>query len=339
MIRDFFAGEKRKKNVPVIVDTASARYISLYAVSIDGQPRRFSGCCMATNRRKDAATLYEVLGRASQKTPKKESPAPPVSKPVEVAPAPSMNNRAPLRIPVAGSIRPPPTSAKRFPSAAPASKESVNPAAGAQSSMEPVLLDQIFARFRPWILVVAAGIVALILALVIILSTSRSGSQKPLEPITISPNAPGLPQPQLLPGDGNAPTPASTPTPTPAQQQPPTPVASPISPRAMPGRVVPASQVNRSPNRWYLVILTTLPQYAQRAAKFIARHGVSVTVENGPQNFKCIISVQGFKHRAGSAAIALRRKVVQIGTLLPDARRAHRSDFNTAYYAHVQRSQ
>ncbi len=288
---------------------------------------------MATNRKKDAATLYEVLGRASQKTPKKESPAPPVSKPVEDSPVPSMNNRAPLRVPVTGSIRPPPSSAKRYPTATTQPKETGSPVSGSQSSPEPVLLDQILARFRPWILVVAAGIVALILALVIILSTGRSASQKPLEPIAISPGTPtpGLVQPQLLPGNGN------TPMPAPDMQQQPTPITPP--PPAPQGRVVPASQVNRSANRWYLVILTTLPQYARRAAQFIARHGVSVTVENGPQNFKCVISVQGFKHRAGAAAIALRRKVVQIGTLLPDARRAHRSDFNTAYYAHVQRSQ
>ena len=291
-----------------------------------------SGCCMATNRRKDAATLYEVLGRAAQKTPKKDAapPTPPLS--AETSVTPSMNNRAPLRVPVAGSIRPPPSSASTFPTATP-SKEMRSSPTLSQSSPEPVLLDQILARFRPWILVVVAGIVALILALVIIVSTSRNTSQKPLEPIAISPGTPtpGYIQPQLLPVNGNVSPPAAV------SQQPLAPAK-----RVVPlhqGRLVPASQVTRSPNRWYLVILTTLPQYARRAAQFIARHGVSVTVENGPQNFKCVISVRGFKHRAGAAAIALRRKVVYIGTLLPDARRAGRSDFNTAYYAHVQRAQ
>lgn len=287
---------------------------------------------MATNRRKDAATLYEVLGRAARKSPKKNAspPIPPMS--AETSVTPSMNNRAPLRIPVTGSIRPPPSSVSTFPATA-ASKEMRSPPVLSQSSPEPVLLDQILARFRPWILVVVAGIVALILALVIILSTSRNASQKPLVPIAISPGTPtpGYIQPQLLPVNGNVSTPAAV------SQQPLVPATTVVPTHQ--GRLVPASQVSRSPNRWYLVILTTLPQYARRAAQFIARHGVSVTVENGPQNFKCVISVRGFRHRAGAAAIALRRKVVHIGALLPDARRTGRSDFNTAYYAHVQRAQ
>ena len=285
---------------------------------------------MATNRKKDAATLYEVLGRTARKTPKKETPAA-APKPPTVESTPSMNNRTPLRIPATGSIRPPPTRASLFPAVAPAKKEAQSPASESQSSSEPVLLDQILARFRPWILVAAAGVVALILAVIIIVSTSHHAARKPLEPVAISPGTPtpGLVQPQLLPFNDNGSTPAAAPAATPAKPSP---------PRAHVGRVVPASQVVRSPNRWYLVILTTLPRYAQHAAGFIAKHGVSVTIENGPQNFKCVISVRGFKHRAGAAAIALRRKVVHIGTLLPDARRAGRSDFNTAYYAHVQRS-
>ncbi len=281
---------------------------------------------MATNRKKDAATLYEVLGRTAQKTPKKETPAA-MPKPPTVESTPSMNNRTPLRIPATGSIRPPPTRASLFPAASAAKAESQIPASGSPSSADPVLLDQILARFRPWILVVIAGAVALILAVIIIISTSHHAARQPLQPVAITPGTPtpGLVQPQLLPFNDTG----STPAPAPAKP----------TRRVSGGRVVPASQVVRSPNRWYLVILTTLPRYAQHAAGFIARHGVSVTIENGPQNFKCVISVRGFKHRAGAAAIALRRKVVYIGSLLPDARRAGRSDFNTAYYAHVQRSQ
>ena len=285
---------------------------------------------MATNRKKDAATLYEVLGRTTQKTPKKETPAA-TPKPPTVESTPSMNNRTPLRTPATGSIRPPPTRASLFPAATGAKTETPVPPSASPAYLEPVLLDQILARFRPWILVVVAGAVALILAVIIIVSTSHHQARQPLRPIAISPGTPtpGLVQPQLLPFSDNGSTPAAH-SATPS---------TPSPPRAHVGRVVPASQVVRSPNRWYLVILTTLPRYAQNAADFIAKHGVSVTIENGPQNFKCVISVQGFKHRAGAAAIALRRKVVYIGTLLPDARRAGRSDFNTAYYAHVQRSQ
>ncbi|MGC8624485.1 MAG: hypothetical protein ACP5VQ_04395 [Phycisphaerae bacterium] len=284
---------------------------------------------MATNRKKDAATLYEVLGRTAQKQPRKETSATTPLRSAEPSATPSMNNRAPLRSPVTGSIRPPPSAAGPYPPASTATKQTQNPAAGTQLSPEPVLLDQILVRFRPWFLVVAAGIVALILAVIVIVSTSRTTLQKPLEPIAISPGTlmPVSIQPQLLPVNGHSgPSPIVTPPPT-------------VPPRVHIGRVVPAAEVNRTANRWYLVILTTLPQYARRAAEFIAKHGVSVTVENGPQNYKCVISVRGFKHRAGAAAIALRRKVVYIGTLLPDARRAGRSDFNTAYYAHVQRGQ
>ena len=331
MIRDLSNWGIEKIITSAIVVTAPGRYITLYAARKDCRAGEFSGCCMATNRKKDAATLYEVLGRTAQKTPKKETPAA-VPKPPTVESTPSMNNRTPLRIPATGSIRPPPTRASLFPAAVAAKTEAQIPASGSQSSPEPVLLDQILARFRPWILVVVAGFVALILAVVIIVSTSHHAAHKPLEPVTISPGTPtpGLVQPQLLPFNGNGSTPATGSSATPSK---------PPVPRVQVGQVVPASQVVRSPNRWYLVILTTLPRYAQHAAGFIAKHGVSVTIENGPQNFKCVISVRGFKHRAGAAAIALRRKVVHIGSLLPDARRAGRSDFNTAYYAHVQRSQ
>ncbi len=286
---------------------------------------------MATNRKKDAATLYEVLGRTAQKTPKKETPAATPRPPTAESTA-SMNNRTPLRVPATGSIRPPPTRASLFPAATVEKKEAQSPASGTSSSPEPVLLDQILARFRPWILVAAAGVVALVLAVIIIVSTGHSRARHPAAPVAISPGTPtpGLVTPQLVSSNDNGSTPAVAPPATPSK---------PSAPLAKVGRVVPASQVVRSPNRWYLVILTTLPRYAQHAASFIAKHGVSVTIENGPQNFKCVISVLGFKHRAGAAAIALRRKVVYIGTLLPDARRAGRSDFNTAYYAHVQRSQ
>ncbi len=310
------------------VDMSFTRYIMILAVIFEYPPRWFLGCCMATNRKKDAATLYEVLGRTAQKKAKKEtSPATP-PRSTETPAISSMNNRPAIRTPSTLSIRPPPSStASHSSSGTPAIKETRTPTGGAQISSEPVLLDQILNRFRPWFLVVAAGVVALILAVIVIVSSSHTASQKPLEPIAISPGTPmpGSGQPQLLPVRGNgAPSPVVTPP-------------SAMPPKAHIGRVVPAAEVNRSPNQWYLVILTTLPQYARRAAEFIAKHGVSVTVENGPQNYKCVISVRGFKHRAGAAAIALRRKVVHIGTLLPDARRAGRSDFNTAYYAHVQR--
>ncbi len=287
---------------------------------------------MATNRRKDAATLYEVLGRMAAKSQKKEvsTPSapgtPPTATPVTPPTIPTIHQHTPPRLPITASIRPPPdASHSTIPSV-----DIHKPAAPMQSPNEPVLLDQILARFRPWILVATAGIVAVVLAMIIIISTNGPKSRMPAAPVIISSGTPTPTQvqPQLLPENGNT----AAPTPSPS-------ILSAHKPAVHVGRVIPAMQVTRSANRWYLVILTTLPQYAQRAAEFIARHGVSVTIENGPHNFKCVIAVRGFKHRAGAAAIAFRRKVVHIGTLLPDARRAGRSDFNTAYYAHVQRSE
>lgn len=103
------------------------------------------------------------------------------------------------------------------------------------------------------------------------------------------------------------------------------------------GRVVPAAQVHRSPHQWYLMIITTLPQYAQHAAQFIARHGVSVTVEPAAGGWDAVISVRGFRNLASPAAIAFRRRVVAIGLGWPGAQRTHHSPWNDAYFARVQR--
>ncbi len=99
--------------------------------------------------------------------------------------------------------------------------------------------------------------------------------------------------------------------------------------------VVAMDRVKFDPQAWYLVILTTRPALAQRAAAFIAAHGVSVTVAPHIHDLATVIAVQGYRDRANPQAIAFRRRVVHIGDLLPEARRLHRSVWSDAYFRHI----
>ncbi len=172
---------------------------------------------------------------------------------------------------------------------------------------------------RRLILVGAGMLVLLLIVIVLVLAHNRAGMPKPTNVVITAPSGkdnPKLVQYPLPPGQL-----VTLPGPSGAQA----------------GAVVPAAQVQRSADRWYLMIITTLPQYAQHAARFIAQHGVSVTVEPAAGGWDAVISVKGFRNIAGPAAMAFRRRVVSIGLAWPGAQRTHHSPWNDAYFARVQR--
>ena len=172
---------------------------------------------------------------------------------------------------------------------------------------------------RRLILVGAGMLVLLLIVIVLVLAHNRAGMPKPTNVVITAPSGkdnPKLVQYPLPPGQL-----VTLPGPSGAQA----------------GAVVPAAQVQRSADRWYLMIITTLPQYAEHAARFIARHGVSVTVEPAAGGWDAVISVKGFRNIASPAAMAFRRRVVRIGLAWPGAQRTHHSPWNDAYFARVQR--
>ncbi len=276
---------------------------------------------MAANKKKDAAALYELLDKSTLKVTRKAG--------------------APLKIPSWWSGRNAATPAA--PAPADASAAPTDPAAAKPNAPPPrtpggaspfgirnsARLEELFLRYRPLILVLAALVVMIMIALVVFRATGPKTHAGKVPPIMV----PGVEQPRLVPDNNSSRRSRGN---TPSQRgggQAATPAAA-----APTARVYPSSQVQRRSGYYYLVIVTTLPQYARSAAQFIAAHGVSVTIEQAQRPYDAVVSVLGFRHRASRAARAFQRRVVQIGDLMPGARRAHRSIFNTAFFAQVHRS-
>ncbi len=278
---------------------------------------------MASNKKKDAAALYELLDKSTLKVTRKPG--------------------TPLKIPSWWSGRNNPVQGKgtadeksddasAAPSAPPPDPNSLGSAASQRDTRSGGMMipgaQELFLRYRPLILVAAAILVMIMIMLVIFDHSSKVKRTAP--PATIV--MPGGVTPRLVPD--NSENSKSAPTPIPASRQ----AAKTAAPQTHQARVYPSSEVNRRNGYYYLVIVTTLPQYARSAARFIAAHGVSVTIESAQSPYDAVVSVRGFKHRASRAARVFQRRVVQIGYLMPGANRLHRSVFNTAFYAQVHRS-
>lgn len=277
---------------------------------------------MASNKKKDAAALYELLDKSTLKVTRKPG--------------------TPLKIPSWWSGRNNPVQGKATaddksadasaaPSAPPPDPNSLGSAASQRDIGSGGMMpraQELFLRYRPLILVAAAILVMIMIMLVIFHHSGKGKRTAP--PATVI--MPGGVTPRLVPDNSENANSASTPIPASRQ------AAKTVAPQAHQARVYPSSQVNRRNGYYYLVIVTTLPQYARSAARFIAAHGVSVTIEPAQSPYDAVVSVRGFKHRASRAARAFQRRVVQIGYLMPGANRLHRSVFNTAFYAQVHRS-
>lgn len=278
---------------------------------------------MAANKKKDAAALYELLDKSTLNVTRKPG--------------------TPLKIPSWWSGRSNPTQPKGASEETPADPAAtpVTPAPdpnnlGSGGNQRDAIgsggvmprAQEWFLRYRPFILV-AAAILVMIMIMLVIFHHAPARKRTAPPPVVIMPG--GL-TPKLVPEHSGGSPSASVPVPAAPQggTQPP--------PKIHQARVYPSSEVHRRNGYYYLVIVTTLPQYARSAARFIAAHGVSVTIEPAQSPYDAVVSVRGFKHRASRAARAFQRRVVQIGYLMPGAARLHRSVFNTAFYAQVHRS-
>ncbi len=217
---------------------------------------------------------------------------------------------------------------------------------GRAGTDNPVLLDVLVAKFRPWLLFALFFFIFLLIAGLIILATRRSAA--PDNRTTANSfndsdtNMPTAMQPGGNGGANNSAMPQLPMNPVPSpniQILPANPVAKPQRrPTSRVGKVVPAADVPRLADHWYLVILTTQPQYARTAARFIALHGVSVSIETGTNNLAQVVSVRGFIHRGGRRALAFRRRVIAIGRLVPGIKRKHDSVWGDAYYVQIVRT-
>ncbi len=209
----------------------------------------------------------------------------------------------------------------------------------------PVLLDVLVAKFRPWLLFALFIVIFVLIAGLIILATRRSsGSDSDGSRVAGSNSRISIPPGIDSDGSQNISVPAQ---PRQNNDNPSVPTGlvpvNPVVVRHRPaalhvGKVLPTAEVPRLADHWYLVILTTLPQYARPAAQFIAQHGVSVTIEHGANNLAQVTSVRGFVHRGGPRAMAFRRKVIDIGRLLPGVKRKHDSVWGDAYFVQIVRT-
>jgi hypothetical protein len=98
-------------------------------------------------------------------------------------------------------------------------------------------------------------------------------------------------------------------------------------PRPMPAQVFAAGTVSRLADLYYITVLTTPTEsVAKRNADFIAANGVDISIEprkNGTRTFYRLVSVKGFP--TINDAGPLRKRIVDIGHLLPEYARTRRA--------------
>ena len=308
---------------------------------------------MATHRKRDAAPLYELLKKSNYKVTKTPQETPPASvSPPTVLSGKSVQsplisqNITTAAIPGVKSPVPPAASNVSASASAHVASAAATPSAGKSSSSafiaaksashEPVLLDQITARLHPIFLFGGIALAILFVIALVIWLTGRSPSESSSNVQQQSVGTPGIdmnPQLEPMPSGQNQPQLPSIPVPSMHNNSP----EQETNSQTIPGRVIPAIDVPRSPNLVYLVILTTQQVYAQRAADFLAEHGIDVTIERGLGNLVTVVSVQGFAKRSSPQANAFRHKVVEIGQLFPGAHRGQ-SVWGDAYFAPIHRN-
>jgi len=322
---------------------------------------------MATNKRKDSAALFELIGKSTLKVPKNAAslkipswwssktnpPAPaaratttaqpaqaadsdpelpdivsqstrPVLKPfsVDSAPTPSRSIRPPARTngtAVATIVAPTPVPRPAPGVFAPSTYDpSSSHSRGSQTRGAPPL----------WLLLAGAlAVVFLVIAVLIYVFGGKSSTTT----TRVTPS--GDPAPRVIPAPDHDPTPPRNdqPQPQPPQQN--------NNQNPAQARVVPFDEVRRIPNANYLFIFTADEKTATANAQYLADHGISTSVSatNYPKYF-VVISVDGFTRLDDPAAIALQKRVVELGREHPDARKARAGVYDTAYYKKIVRT-
>ncbi len=314
---------------------------------------------MAPNNRRNPASLYELLDKNALKSSRKAgplkipdwfnkssrtapaAPGPPTTEPPAAAPAPASTGESaqpttapPIeKTPAAPSatavspgatVSPSPSSSDPFDRLVNAGPPSLRMVSPLSRSEAPSALG----GRPPWMLLGAASLLGVIL-LIVVIALSRGGKSPKGEAVPTVTGPVGPTTSKLVPYPEAAVPNTDAGQPAPVDNTP----VSPTMPST--AAVVAMDRVKFDPQAWYLVILTTRPALAQRAAAFIAAHGVSVTVAPHIHDLATVIAVQGYRDRANPQAIAFRRRVVHIGDLLPEARRLHRSVWSDAYFRHI----
>lgn len=176
-----------------------------------------------------------------------------------------------------------------------------------------------------WVKVSFCAAIVVLISLVIALFSSPGKSQKQAQ---TPPQASAVETPRTA-----TPTPSVIPD---EQSQPP----------QRQGRVIPANQVQRRSDKYYLVLSSVRSQnIANDIAKFAAENGVDdMTVERHQDrggdgriynNFK-VISVEGVT-KLDRDAEAMRMRIVEVGRKHPESKSFHKGIFDDAYFARVTR--
>lgn len=278
---------------------------------------------MATNKRKDAAALFELLDKSTLKVPKSGSG------PLKI---PNWWSRA-SRAKRAAAENAGPAVAVGFGAGTPAPPQNPPkpvrpPDAPVSGPMGPGDLSRFLPQSNRWFLPVAAAAVMLfMLAVVYWASRSHkahtSATNRPIggptggdQPPRLS-KVPGATKSTAKSGlGGNRGTHGNA-----------------VNGGRAVGRVVPINQVHREAGHWYLIIVTTRPNLAMLAAKHIAADGVSVTLQPVGKGMDQVVSINGYAKLSDPGARKFRRFVVQIGRDLPQAKRTGRGAWDDAYYA------
>jgi len=305
---------------------------------------------MATNKRKDAAALFELIEKSTLKVPKTASGAlkipgwwssktnPPVkgssaartpfSSPAQAATPPAASPVAALpetAVPATPAESPAPPDMPTTPDSS-LERPPVLPAKA------PVYLPQTVSHDRTagrptlvpgtpvplWAgLLAALVVVGIITAAIAVMLRQRHGAPEVGGNLVGTPlGTPAMHPPSITPFD-------------PAR-------AGEVTPAPTVGHVL-ATQVVRDPNLYYLVVACYPRQdMAQKAAEFLAAHGVDVCVEPA-RNYYWLISAKGFSKVSGTDAKAFYHDVIEIGRKHPDAAKKKISIFNSAYYSRIAR--
>jgi hypothetical protein len=197
-----------------------------------------------------------------------------------------------------------------------------------------------FARTPPWAMVAAGGAVVVLVVLVVYLALGSGGTTARRVEANGGTPPVGLPAPGIQPrlvqlGTGPATNRTGVAPPRgldPGQGPGPAETATTV----VPGKVYGAGEVQRTADLVYLVIATSPKEdVADYNAKFLADHGVSVSIEKTRKGYFTIISVQGFA-KQNDAAEAFRKKVVlEIGRQHRDYLKNKKDVWADAYYAKV----
>ncbi len=279
---------------------------------------------MATNKRKEAPALFELLDKSTLRVPKGNAGSLKIPSWWSNRNAPRTTagpeeSAPPEQAPVSGQAqKPPPNQAHNPPPVTP-------PFAG------PVDFARLLPPANRWFVPVTILLLLLITLLVVHFVSSGGRQTVAAGHLPARLTVPtGSPKIGLMPVKGSTEHPVGG-----RQTSVPQPAPPPAAAQPGAGRVVPAADRRFKIHHWYLIIVTTQPPLAQKAAQFIARHGVDVSVQQDRNGYASVFSVRGFLKRDSPGARRFRQYVVQIGREVGQAQRTGHGAWDDAYYYYI----